>query len=299
LSFSNIKRNPYFYAILSVLLWATAASAFKIALSLLPFHQLLLFSSATACLYLYAILFIQKKIKILFSFTLSEYLYSTFLGFLNPFLYYLILFKAYSLLPAQIAQPLNFIWPLVTVFFSVLLLKQAIHFRNIIALILSFLGVFIISTKGNFTSFRTNDPLGVFLALFSSIIWAAFFVMNVKDKRNEIHKLALSFTFGFIFILIYNAFHRTGFPAVAAMLACIYVGLFEMGITFVCWLKALSLTDSAAKVSNLIYLTPFLSLLVIRFVLNEKILLSSILGLIFIVSGILYQNMGKHRLKKG
>ena len=34
-------------------------------------------------------------------------------GFLNPFLYYIILFKAYSLLPAQEALSLNYTWPLV------------------------------------------------------------------------------------------------------------------------------------------------------------------------------------------
>jgi drug/metabolite transporter (DMT)-like permease len=279
-------------------LWSTAASAFKIALSFVSYQQLLLISAATACLYLYAVLIVQKKVKILFSYTLNEYLRSALLGFLNPFLYYLILFKAYSLLPAQIAQPLNFIWPIITVFFSVLLLKHTMQFRHIVALIISFFGVFIISTKGNFNGFRSNDPLGVFLALFSSIIWAAFFILNVKDKRKEIHKLALSFTFGLFFIIIYNLFYKQDFPSFPAVLASIYVGLFEMGITFVCWLKALALTDSAAKVSNLIYLTPFMSLLVIRFVLKEEILPSSIIGLIFIVIGIVYQNMGKRNRVK-
>ena len=39
-------------------------------------------------------------------------------------LYYLILLKAYQLLPAQVAQPLNMIWPVILVFLSVPILKQ-------------------------------------------------------------------------------------------------------------------------------------------------------------------------------
>ena len=40
---------------------------------------------------------------------------------------------------------------------------------------------------------------------------------------------------------------------------------------------------------NLIYLVPFLSLLVITLVLGEKILPSTVVGLLFIVAGILLQ----------
>ena len=36
--------------------------------------------------------------------------------------------------------------------------------------------------------------------------------------------------------------------------------MFEMGITFFFWLKALQLAKTTDKVSNLVYLAPFLSL---------------------------------------
>ena len=62
-----------------------------------------------------------------------------------------------------------------------------------------------------------------------------------------------------------------------------------MGITFVLWLKALKFSATTAKVSNLIYLSPFLSLVFIRFIVGETILLSTLTGLVFIVGGILLQ----------
>jgi len=78
-------------------------------------------------------------------------------------------------------------------------------------------------------------------------------------------------------------------PKIPGFTSAVYIGLFEMGITFVLWLKALKLSKTTAQVSNLIYLTPFLSLLIINIMIGEKILISTIIGLILIVMGIIMQ----------
>jgi len=69
----------------------------------------------------------------------------------------------------------------------------------------------------------------------------------------------------------------------------VYLGIFEMGITFVLWMMALKLSSTTAKVSNLIYLSPFVCLILIHFFVGEVILLSTVIGLIFIVAGIIIQ----------
>ena len=110
----------------------------------------------------------------------------------------------------------------------------------------------------------------------------------MKDKRDDLVKLFLSFAFSMIYILIlswithdiFTVFSRPFIPAV-------YVGLFEMGISFVFWLKALQMSNSTGKVANLIYLTPFLSLLVIHFVLQEKLIFYFVIGLCLIIAGII------------
>jgi len=293
-----LKNNPYLYASFSIIFWGTAATAFKIALKYVKFYELLLWSSFTASIFLICALLVKKEIKLLFTFTIKDYFVSAFLGFLNPFMYYVVLLKAYSLLQAQIAQPLNFLWPLTTVLFSVVILKHKIYARNIIALIVSFLGVAIISSKGSFSLSSIDNLWGVFLAVFSSVIWGLFFIINVRDKRTELHKLTLSFVFGFIYILIYSIVAKFSFPELKGLLSCVYVGFFEMGITFVLWLKALSLSKSLSKISNLIFLTPFLSLIIIGFVLEERILSSSIIGLVIIVIGIFIQNISKSKINQ-
>ena len=284
------QNQAYVYAITAVLFWSTVASAFKLSLRYLHFLHLVLYASFVSSLCLLIILKSQNKIHLLKTYSKKEFFHSALLGFLNPFLYYVVLFKAYSLLPAQIAQPLNWTWPIMLVLLSIPLLNQKITFNSILAIIISFIGVFIISTHGNIFSFHFTNPAGVLLALGSSVIWALFWIYTIKDKRDETAKLFLNFTFGFIYILIIILiFSKIIIPEIAGFLGATYVGLFEMGITFVVWLKALKTSKTTAQVSNLIYLAPFLSLIVIYFVVGEKILFSTIIGLIFIITGIVLQ----------
>jgi len=214
------------------------------------------------------------------------------LGFLNPFLYYLILFNAYDRLDAQQAQPINMIWPIVLAVLAIPILKQRMTLPSLLALLLSFTGVFFISTKGSFYALHTVDIIGVLLALASAFIWAVFWLLSVRDKRGEVAKLFLSFLIGFLLIALSIPFIE-GFmiPSWEGLIGSIYVGVFEMGITFIFWLKALSLTRSTARISNFIFLSPFLSLVFIHFILEEPIYWSTFVGLILIVSGIFMQQL--------
>ena len=284
------QKQAHAYATIVVLLWATVASAFKISLRYVDFLQLLCYASLVSTIALFFCVLIQGKLDLLKRYSKGDYIQSALLGFLNPFLYYLVLFKAYSLLPAQLAVPLNYTWPIMIVLLSIPLLKQTVRVTSILAILISFAGVFIISTQGNLAVLRLSNPTGISLALGSAVIWALYWIYNIKDTREEVTRLFTNFLFGLIYILIFvSLFSEITIPPTPGLLAVTYVGLFEMGITFILWLKALKLSETTARVSNLIYLAPFLSLVVIYFVLKERILPSTIIGLIFIVGGIVLQ----------
>jgi len=284
------QKRAYVYALSAVLFWSTVASAFKISLRYLDFLQLLFFASMVSLVTFFLILLIQGKLRLLREYTKGEYLYSLLLGFLNPFLYYVVLFKAYSLLPAQEAQPLNYTWSIMLALLSIPLLKQRIKFKSVLAIFISYFGVFIISTRGDILGLSFTNLRGVLLALGSAIIWALFWIYNIKDERDEVAKLFLNFASGFVFILIATLlWSKARVADIRGILGATYVGVFEMGITFVIWLKALKLSRTTAQVSNLIYLSPFISLGLIHLVVGEKILPSTIAGLILIISGIMLQ----------
>lgn len=290
------QKKAYFCAFLAVLFWSTSASAFKICLSPerlnVPVLPLLFGASLVSSVAMFLNLLLSRKVRLLKSLSKDDFALSAFLGFLSPFLYYTILFKAYSMLPAQEAQPLNFVWPLALVLLSAPILKQKIHARDIAGILVSFFGVLIISTQGHLLSFKLTDPLGVALATGSSIPWALYWIYNIKDKQDETVRLFLNFTFASVYVFILMlAVGELQIPSLYGALGVTYVGLFEMGITFLIWLKALKLARSAASVTSLVYLVPFLSLIAIYFVLGEKILPSTIAGAVFIVGGIALQKL--------
>ena len=238
------------------------------------------------------ILALKGNIRLLFACSRNQYLQSLALGFLSPFLYYIILFKAYDLLPAQEAQPLNYTWAITLALLSIPLLKQRIGLKDIISVLVSYSGVVVISTRGDILSFRFSNPLGVALALGSTIIWSLYWIYNTKADRDPVAGLLLNFVFGLPWILAYClVFSNVSVSHTIGLIGAVYVGMFEMGITFVLWLSALKLSENTAKVGNLIFLSPFLSLVFIHFLVGEDILASTYIGLVLIITGLLIQQL--------
>jgi len=294
---NSIKR-AYLFAGIAVFFWSTVATAFKIALREFDYIQLIFFSSAVTILVLFSMLVFQGKVKLLLFQTRKQWANSMMLGALSPVIYYLVLFKAYSLLPAQLAQPLNMVWPITLALLSVPLLNQNISWKSIGALLVSFIGVVFISSQGGITGFENTSLIGVVLAVGSSIFWALYWIFNVRDKRDEVVKLFLNFCFGFLYLAVF-LFLFSDFEVEwgESFYAVIYTGIFEVGITYVLWMKAMNLSTNNAKIGNLVFLAPFISLIFIHFILKETIFITTFIGLVFIVLGILVQQLDMKREK--
>lgn len=282
------QQKAVLLALTSIILWSTVATAFKLALKEIDHYHLVLFSSIFSAIILFIIIIITGNFNKLQFIKKRDIMFSAIAGFINPFLYYLVLFKCYSLLPAQIAQPINYSWPIVLVFLSSIFLKQKTDKKHIIALIMCMIGISLISL-GGFKNLEI-DPFGLFLALLSAFMWAGYWILNTKDRRDDSIKLFLNFIFGSIYITIYiGLFVGFRIPSLRGILSTSYIGFFEMGITFYLWSKALSLTKSTASISTMVYLAPFLSLIFISFILGENIVITTVIGLIIIISAILYK----------
>lgn len=288
------QTRAYLYAGATVLFWSTVASAFKLTLGYISFEELLFYSTLFSLVILGTIVAASGRFSEIRHWPATEFVRSALLGFLNPFLYYLVVFKAYSLLPAQEALTLNFIWPIVLVLFSIVILSQQITAKTLLAMVVSFSGALVISTRGDVLGFRMTHPLGAGLALGSSAVWALYWVYGTKDTRDAVSRLCVNFVFGFLFVAGYMLlFSSPRLIGLQGLFGSLYVGAFEMGVTYVVWLYALRLSRTTAQVSNLIYLTPFLSLIVVHFAVGEQIFGSTVAGLILIVSGIVLQHYSR------
>ena len=286
------SSQAYIYAALSVILWGTIPTSFKIALEELSIVTMLGIATLVSMTVLFVILAATGKLKLLGRMSARELSWSALLGLINPVIYYLILLTAYSRLPGQVAQPLNMIWPIIIVFLSVPLLHQNIPARSFAALFISLAGVYIISSQGSPFHPGRSDAMGVSLALVSSVLWALYFILNVRDKRDEAVKLFTNFAFGSAYMIIAMAISGSFHEGVSlrGAAASVYIGVFEMGITFWLWLRALQLASTSDKISNMIFFAPFISLILLHFIIGEPVYYTTPIGLLIIIGSVLFQN---------
>ncbi|WP_207061458.1 DMT family transporter [Motiliproteus sp. SC1-56] len=286
------QSKAYLFGLAAVLCWSTVATAFKLSLAHLSPAQLLFFAALVSWLLLGGMLALKGELVRVLSVSRSDCLASLVFGAINPCAYYLVLFQAYALLPAQEAQAINYTWALTMALLAVPLLGHRLRLQELAAALVCYLGVLVISTRGELLTLEFANGQGVALALASTVLWALYWILNARDQRDPVQGLFLNFSFGVPLVALY-CFWQGEFSglSLAGLPGAVYVGVFEMGLSFVLWLNAMRYTESTARISNLIFISPFLSLVFIYFLLGEPILPSTLWGLGLILTGLLLQQL--------
>ena len=287
-----MKKNTHsiLLALAAVLSWSTVATAFKVALSYLTHFEMLLIASLTSVLIFSIVLTFQHKWRLVKQLNRRQWKELAILGLLNPAAYYLILFKAYDMLPAQVAQPVNYAWPIVLLVMLAIFAKQPIPSKKYIGMFISMAGVMMISLGTGQLSGMSVPVNGVLLAALSAFFWAGYWMVNNKHKHSidAIVSLFGSFVCGCIYLIACIPFFGLNIPNLNGLLAGMYVGGFEMAIPFICFGIAMRITSNPALINQLCYLSPFLSLFFIAMVLHEPIVVTTYIGLTLIVAGIVF-----------
>ncbi|WP_439101267.1 DMT family transporter [Congregibacter sp.] len=274
----------------AVLLWSTAATAFKLALAELSVLQLLFVAVWVSAAALLGTLAWQGRLGLLWRELRAAPLGFLAMAALNPLLYYSVLLAAYDRLPAQQAQTINYTWAITLALLSIPVLGQRLGFRDWLAIVFGYLGVVIIATEGAPFSLAFSSGVGVTLALGSTVIWAVFWLLSARSKGDAAISLAAYFVCAAPISLVLCLLWGGGLPPSGGALAsAVYVGLFEMGFTWLLWSTALRVASNVSRVGNLIFLSPMLSLVFIALILGEVIHPATLLGLALILPGIVVQ----------
>jgi len=289
---SRQHRWSLVYGLLAVLLWSTMATAFKWSLNYTTPLQLIALASVVSWLFFLVALGITGELKILKSTSSGEITRSLLFGLLNPGIYYLVLFEAYDRLPAQDAMAINYTWGLTLPLISALFTRQWPSGRALALALLSYLGILVIATDGRLMALEFEHPMGVGLALLSTVLWGLAWSLNSLQKLEAIPALFLNFTAAipvlWIVMWLDGSMASLTWQSLAAG---VYVGLFEMGIAFLLWLNALRMTQNTLQLSSLIFLAPVISLLLITTVLGEAISVATLIGLGLILVGLAAQQL--------
>ncbi|MGP9765772.1 DMT family transporter [Halomonas sp. AOP13-D3-9] len=280
----NQDRYAIFCGLGAVALWSTVATAFKVALAWMSPVELMWLAALVSWALMGALVIKQGNVSTALR---TGWKTAAWAGLMNPVAYYLVLFAAYARLPGQEAMALNYTWALAMAFLAVPLLGQRLTRMDIAAGLVAYAGVWVIATRGSVFNVAFADPLGVILALASTLLWALYWLLNARDRRPLLVGQWQNFSVGLpvltILLLLGPGLQWHGWPAFGAG---VYVGLFEMGVAFILWQLAVHKVSRTAKVSNLIFLSPPVSLLLLFLVVGEPILPSTLIGLALILLGL-------------
>lgn len=284
------NKKALFLAIAAVLSWSTVATAFKIALTHLTHFEMLWVACATSLVIFSVMLTVQRKWVKIKALSWRMWGYFALLGLLNPVAYYLVLFKSYDLLPAQIAQPVNYMWPVLLVVLLAIFTKQPIPAKKYIGMLISLGGLIVISVGGKQMGSMEIPAVGLGLGIMSAFLWAIYWMVNNrnKDKVDATVACFMSFLFGSVYLSIGALVVGLNLSTVPGILSGIYVGAFEMGIPFICFGIAIRKTSNPTLINQLCYLSPFLSLFFVSTILGEQIVSTTYIGLVLIVTGIVF-----------
>ena len=281
------EQRAVLLALVAVALWSTVATGFKLGLRTLEPVQLLFAGALVSTLFFWVVAGWMGRLRL----PLKAVGQAALFGLLNPFAYYVVLFAAYDRLPAQIAQPLNYTWSIAMALLAWPILGQRPTRPILLGILLSYGGVLIVLRPWGLDESAAIDWTGVALALGSTLLWAGYWLAQARSHIDPVSLLAWSFPFGLAATAALCAAGPGWPPLTVDTLAFgAWVGLVEMGLAFLLWRYALALTANAARIGQLIYLSPLLSLGLIALVLGEAIHPASIIGLAVIIAGLAVAN---------
>ena len=274
----------------AVMLWSTVATAFSLSLQYLTPLQLVTLATVISWCFFAIRLSATERRSALRVTSYKARATGLLVGWLNPGLYYLVLFAAYDRLPAQEAMAINYSWGITLALLAAPLLRQHLSAGALLAACISYGGILVIATRGAPLSLDFAQPLGVGLALLSTVLWSLYWVIITRLPLDPEVNLFLNFSGALPLLLALLWWSNTPFPTLwQGWAGGLYVGLFEMGLAFVLWMGAMKATTSTLRISSLIFLSPPLSLVLIWVIAGEPVKAYTLIGLVLILLGLWLQ----------
>ena len=300
---SRQEGKYYGFALVTVLLWSTAASMVKTLTDSLPSLCILGYTSLFASLFLLLLLLVRGQLGKLREYSAREYGQLVGLGLLGMFLYSALYYFGIDRMTAQEACILNYLWPVMIVVFSCLILKEPFTGRKAGAVALSFSGVLVIALWGlaqEGADFSGDFP-GIAACVLAAVCYGLFCVLNKK--------LGLDQTVGMIVFWGITCLCSFGYclvrgqlvlPTLPQLGGAVWLGIMVDGLPYLLWAVALNGVKNTARIANLAYLTPILSVIVSAAALGEALSPAYLIALLLILAGIVIQNLpeGRKQIKR-
>lgn len=279
----KLLENHNLYAGITILFWSLAFLFTKQAVaSFSPFAAGLLrylVASGTLLIIVVALKIKPPKKKDIPTFVVS--------GFVGFFLYMIFFNTATSMLSGGTCSLVIALTPVLTSIEAAILFGEKLKPYQWLATAISFAGVaaLVIMNKEN------SVGVGVYWAAGAAFVLASY---NIWQRRltktySSLQASAYSIFFGTLFLCVFGGKAAAELPNASkeSIIAILFLGIFSSAVAYVSWSKAFALAKKTSDVSNFMFLTPFLTTVIGIAFAGERLELSTVIGGVLILSGIL------------
>ena len=181
------------------------------------------------------------------------------IGIIGLFGYHVLVFTALKSAPPVQANLINYLWPLLIVFFSALLPGEKLRPRHVAGTLLGFAGVYLLVTGG---AFIRPDPAylhGYAAAFAAALIWSTYSVAS--SRLDDVPTDAIGvfcLVAGVLSLIAHILFETTVSPSFGEWLALIALGLGPAGGAFFLWDWGMK-RGSVRTLGGIAYCAPLLS----------------------------------------
>lgn len=291
-------KKSYLFAGVSIFCWSTAAVVAKLMMKGLTNFQLLFISAFFAGISLLVFSVLTERRKLFSKYRPKDYFIMILCGLPGTLLYYVFFYAGTDKMPlASQALIVNYLWPIMSVIFASVILKEKLTGRKILAFVVSFVGVAVVAGQ-DILNLNKDSLIGALFCILGAVCYGIYTALNRKVNYDKFISLSMSyFTTCIITGVIIALQGKMFLPTAPQLGGFFWNGVFAIAAANVSWLYALTGSDTA-KISNLAYTTPFVSLVWSSLILKEKISIFSVIGLIIIISGIFIQLVGSKKVEK-
>lgn len=287
----------YAYAMLSMLFWGLTFVCYDVLFSLnfkpITIVVLRLILSSIFLLTIAIILNKNERIK------KEDYVSFLLLASFEPFFYFIGESYGIQMTSPAMASIIIATIPLFAPIFGFYFFKEKITLKNIIGLIISTVGLLILTVKPNLTLVAPIKGLAFLFLAVASTMFYGIYLKRLSAKYNPISIVAYQNTIGIFyflplfFIMDYNSISTITIDK-SAIVSLLYLALFGSSLAFILYTIVIR-EVGMAKANVFTNTIPVFTAVFSYYIVNEQFTFNKILGILIILFGLFLSQMkSKH-----
>lgn len=287
----------YILVVLAMIFWGSTFVWTKSVLSVYQPITIITLRLLISSVLLFAVMFFTRNWQ---KIQRIDYKYLLLVSFFSPFIYFLGETYGIKNSSSTVSSVIISTIPVFTAVFSTLIYKERLSKLNLLGMLISFIGVILVITNKDFSiSLSVNGFLWLTLAVASSVGYVII-LRKISVKYKPVTIVAYQNSIGFVFFLpLFFIFDYKSFtsasPTTDAWLNIFLLAIFGSSLAFIFYTIG-NRDIGVAKTGFLTNLIPIFTAITAFFLLDERLTLINIFGVLLTVFGVAISQKKSNRI---